>query len=53
MDEAIDRNAPATKGDLKDLEDRMDGKLKDLEDRMVEMFRDMETKLLQGFYSFA
>jgi hypothetical protein len=37
-----DRNAPATKGDIADSEDRV-----------MERLRDIETKLLQAFYGYA
>jgi len=37
-----DRNAPATKGDIADSEDRV-----------MERLRDMETKLLNAFYGYA
>ena len=41
MYEPVDRSAPATKGDLIDLENRL-----------IEVIGDNETKLLQAFYSF-
>ena len=37
-----DRNAPATKGDIADSEDRV-----------MERLRDIETKLLNAFYGYA
>ena len=37
-----DRNAPATKGDLEDIEARLN-----------ERMRDMQTKLLKAFFGFA
>ena len=37
-----DRNAPATKGDIADSEDRV-----------MERLRDVETKLLNAFYGYA
>ena len=37
-----DRNAPATKGDIADSEDRV-----------LERLRDIETKLLNAFYGYA
>jgi hypothetical protein len=52
-----DHNAPATKGDLQDLESRIEGKLDASEQRVLDrveiMIRDTETRLLQAFYSFA
>jgi chromosome segregation ATPase len=48
-----DRNIPATKGDLQDLEERMNAAMQELEDRLVEAFRDGQTELLKAFYSFA
>ncbi|MBZ5611440.1 MAG: hypothetical protein LAP38_24520 [Acidobacteriia bacterium] len=59
---------PATKADLRALEQRMEGKIDALEqrvegkidgseqrvlDRVGEMIRDSETRLLQAFYSYA
>jgi hypothetical protein len=44
-----DRTAPATKGDLLDLGDRVNRRFEEL----VELMRDNETKLLGAFYSFA
>jgi hypothetical protein len=64
MDEPLDRSAPATKGDVTDVEDRLRADMKGLEDRLradmkvredrlIEVLRDNETKLLKAFYSFA
>ena len=53
----IDRNTPATKGDLIDLEERMRQRMLELEERMMErmteLVRDVETKLLGAFYGYA
>jgi hypothetical protein len=65
MDE--DRNAPATKGDLENLELRMQGMETRLNERheilraevqhgyddLKEMFRDAQTEPLKAFYNFA
>ena len=48
-----DRNAPATKGDLTDLETRLKGEMSEVEARLTEKMRDMQTKLLHAFYGFA
>ena len=55
----VDRNAPATKGDIADLRAEMKGDIADLraemkamEDRLIEAFRDAQTELLKAFYSF-
>jgi hypothetical protein len=48
-----DRNAPAAKGDLEDLETRLKGEISELEARLTEKMRDMQTKLLHAFYGFA
>ena len=42
MDE---RNAPATKGDLQDLEQRLDGRMQDLEQRLDGRMQDLEQRL--------
>jgi hypothetical protein len=55
-----DRNAPATKGDLADLETRIRGDIRgdmaDMEtrivDRLTETMRDVQTELLKSFYGF-
>ena len=49
---ASDRNAPATKGDLEDLELRLKGDMSGLESRITENMRDMQTELLKAFYGF-
>jgi hypothetical protein len=41
-----DRNTPATKGDLEDLEAR-------IVDRLTEAIRDAQTEVLKAFYGFA
>ena len=48
-----DRDAPATKGDLDDLETRLRGEMSELEARLTEKMRDMQMKLLHAFYGFA
>jgi hypothetical protein len=52
-----DRNAPANKGDVQDLESRIEGKLDASEQRILDhvgtLIRDAETRLLRAFYSFA
>lgn len=48
----IDRNAPATKGDIADLRADLRGEMKSMEDRLVEAVRDNQTELLKVFYSF-
>ena len=56
-----DRNAPATKGDLDDLETRLKGgmsevetrlkgEISEVEARLTEKMRDMQTELLKAFY---
>ena len=40
-----DRNAPATKADLAELETR-------ITDRLTEVMRDVQTELLKSFYGF-
>jgi hypothetical protein len=47
-----DRNSPATKGDLADLEDRLTGSMRELEERIMESMRDIQTEMLKGFYGF-
>jgi hypothetical protein len=53
MDEPLDRSAPATKGDVTDVEDRLRADMKVREDRLIEVLRDNETKLSKAFCSFA
>ncbi len=62
-----DRNAPATKGDLQDLEARLEARLQGLDERhemlrvemghsfddLKEIFRDTQTELLRAFYNYA
>ena len=52
-----DSNAPATKGDLIALEERLTtarkAELTALEERLTETFRDMQTELLKAFYAVA
>jgi hypothetical protein len=51
-----DRNAPATKGDLAELEPRilarMEAALDERETRMIEAMRDGQTEILKAFYGF-
>jgi hypothetical protein len=51
-----DRNAPATKGDLAELESRilarMEAALDERETRMIEAMRDGQTEILKAFYGF-
>jgi hypothetical protein len=58
-----DRNAPATKGDLEDLETslkgdmsevetRLKGEMSEIVARLTEKMRDMQTELLHAFYGF-
>ncbi len=48
-----DRNQPATKQDLLDLENRFENRFVELENRFVEALHDTETKLLRAFYGWA
>jgi hypothetical protein len=55
----MDKNAPVTKKDLVDLEDRIDSRfkaqdthLKEMEARLVEKIRDSQTERLRGFEKF-
>ena len=55
-----DRNAPATKGDIADLEQKVDQKFDQLRGEMnhgyadlAERISDSETRLLKAFYDFA
>lgn len=55
-----DRNAPATKGDIADLEQRVDQKFDQLRAEvnhgyadLAERISDSETRLLKAFYDFA
>jgi len=62
-----DRNAAATKGDLQDLEARLEARLQGLDERhemlraemghsfddLKEIFRDTQTELLKAFYNYA
>jgi hypothetical protein len=52
-----DRNAPATKGDLYDLEARLEGKLDAVEQRMLDAIKaivhESETRLLTAFHGYA
>ena len=45
----IDRNAPATKGDVQDLEVRIDARFHEFEHRMEQLIQDSETRILQAF----
>ena len=53
----IDRNAPATKGDVQDLvqdlEVRIDARFHEFEHRMEQLIQDSETRILQAFYGYA
>ena len=46
----FDPNAPATKGDLAELETRIETRIVD---RLTETVRDVQTELLKAFYNFA
>jgi hypothetical protein len=55
-----DRNAPATKGDIADLEQKFEQKFEQLRGEMnhgyadlAERISDSETRLLKAFYDFA
>jgi len=51
-----DRNAPATKGDIFDLDekiDRLEQKFDKKFDDLIERISDSETRLLRAFYDFA
>lgn len=59
-----DRAQPATKGDLLDVEERLDSKLddklqgldnklQDLKDELIEAIRDSQTEVLRAFYGFS
>ena len=51
-----DRNAPATKGDLAELETHLTARSKadlaELETRLIEVIRDAQTETLKAFYGF-
>ena len=51
-----DRNAPATKGDLAELETRLTARSKadlaESEARLIEVIRDAQTETLRAFYGF-
>lgn len=51
----IDRNAPAPKGDVQDLEVRVriDARFHEFEHRMEQLIQDSETRILQAFYGYA
>jgi hypothetical protein len=40
-----DRNSPATKGDLADLEERLTGSMRELEERLTGSMRELEDRL--------
>jgi hypothetical protein len=46
-----ERNTPATKGDLQDLEVHVTGRVQELENRLLEAIHDGETQFLRAFYS--
>ncbi len=50
-------SGPATKADLKALEERLEKSIEEsshaVEERLLEALRDTETKLLRAFYSYA
>lgn len=55
----IDRNAPATKGDLLDLKTRLNerhemprGEVAHPHEQTIETMRDIQTEMLKAFYSF-
>jgi hypothetical protein len=56
MKNGIDRSAQATKGDLKDLEERIldtvRGDLLSLEERLLKAIADAATELAKAFFSF-
>jgi predicted nucleic acid-binding Zn-ribbon protein len=52
----IDRNAPATKGDVADLSERLEMLRTEVQhgyDDLREAIRDSQTEMLKAFYSFA
>ena len=49
---ANDRNAPATKGGLEDLETRLKGDISEVAARLTEKMRAMQSELLHAFYGF-
>jgi hypothetical protein len=44
--------APATKGDLLDLKEEVNGNLGNLKDELLEAIRDNQTEILKGFFGF-
>lgn len=46
-----ERNTPATKGDLEDLETRVTARVQELEGRLLEAIHDGETQFLRAFYA--
>lgn len=48
-----DRNSPATKQDLVDLERRLDQHLMRVQEDLVEKMRDMQTEVLRAFHNWA
>jgi len=48
-----DRNQPATKGDLEDLEQRLRVDADRLRDELIEVMRDMQTEVLRAFHNWA
>ena len=48
-----DRNQPATKGDLEDLEQRLRVDADRLRDELIEVVRDMQTEVLRAFHNWA
>jgi hypothetical protein len=46
-----ERNTPATKGDLQDLEARVTARVQEFEGRLLEAIHDSETQFLRAFYA--
>ena len=48
-----DDNAPATKSDLRQLEERLGNQMGLLRDELVEKMRDLQTEVLRAFHNWA
>jgi hypothetical protein len=48
----IDRNVPATKGDIEDLRSELKQEMGAMEERLIETIRDSQTEMLKAFYGF-
>ncbi len=48
-----ENNAPATKQDLRELEERLTEAMREREERMTEAMRDMQTEVLRAFHNWA